>query len=545
MQSFTATFYDAEEKIWSGPKRKQFYGSNMTLGEVALLEWSRNPEKIVQIMDSTGEIKTAAELAHESKIIANNLMRLGLDAHDVVGIAANNSTYLTAVVVAAFLCGAPINALYPYFDKDSVKIVFEVTTPKIIFCDVHNYEIIKSARDELHLTADIYLLNGVIHGVRNVKELLVPVETVDLHSLSFPCTHLSGDHTAVILCSSGTTGTPKGSLCSHEALMNLPTFQNTTSDTVLFTFSTLYWASGLWTFTAAILNGAKRIITNKPFTPEYFLRLIDTYRITHIISGPEYIAQVLQNATAETSARLSSIQYLLCGGSKVPQVISEKFNALLGTQPKPGLVVAYGMSELSTMLSQNDGGPGKRREGTEGKLTPNMQVCITTKNGEKLGINMPGIINIRTPYAWLGYYRNKEVTEKSLSNGWLITSDIGYFDEDGFLHVCSRDNDVFKSRNFQIYPQQIEEVIMQVPGVLEVCVFGIPDLVTTNFIACAVVRTNNIEGERLTVAKVEEYVAENMAAIYQIKGGVFFLNELPKTGSGKVLRRKVYDLVKS
>lgn len=116
MEPFTGSYFDSREKIWHGPKRKNLYNSDLTLGEIAFAQLRRSPRKIIQIMDSTGETLTAQELMDYSLNLARNLMALHLKPKDVVGLYAQNTTHVATVMLASFLCGTPVNALFPGFD---------------------------------------------------------------------------------------------------------------------------------------------------------------------------------------------------------------------------------------------------------------------------------------------------------------------------------------------------------------------------------------------------------------------------------------------
>ena len=125
MFPLTATYYDPQQKIWSGPEKKDLYHESMTLGEVAFVEFSKNPQKIIQINDSTNENLTAAEFLDHVTALSKNFLKLGLKAGDVVGLYSHNFTHTATVMVASYLCGTPVNALYPGFDKgDKNKILF-------------------------------------------------------------------------------------------------------------------------------------------------------------------------------------------------------------------------------------------------------------------------------------------------------------------------------------------------------------------------------------------------------------------------------------
>uniref|UniRef100_A0A1B0AXC9 AMP-dependent synthetase/ligase domain-containing protein n=1 Tax=Glossina palpalis gambiensis TaxID=67801 RepID=A0A1B0AXC9_9MUSC len=542
MPVYYGTNYDSTNKIWSGPKQKDFYNYEMTLGEAIVEQLHLIPDKVVQIMDSTGEQVKAKDLLMNSKNIVKNFVAMGLMRGDVIGLYASNTTHLSAVILAAWLTGLRTHAAYEGCDKDELKIIFDLSKPKILFCDLENSYKAQAANQELNLKAKIYLMHSSIDAqLPSVTELMEIKEHLPDMAL-FPCFPLNGDDAAVILCSSGTTGPPKGVLCSHQTLLNCHGFQTFTPNSVAFTFSSTYWWSGLCVLKETLLKGGLRIITNQPFSPEYFLHLIERYKITHVIANPSQLAELClkQNNLANIGQRMSSIDTMMCCGSKVLPILSTKMLQLLKSDNEyQRFLVTYGFSEISALLASNYLG----QLDTEGLLAPNLQVRIVDRSENLLGPNEHGEIQCRFPYKWLGYLNNPTATQKCLTDNWFRTGDIGYFDEDGCLHICSRIGDVFKSNNIQIYPEKVENILMKLRGVQECCVFGQPDVIKINLVACAVVKTKDSEGENLNEAKVYQFVEEELPPVYHLKGGIYFLERLPRTGSGKLLRRKVIEML--
>lgn len=123
MFPLTGTVYDSAQKIWSGPERKDLYHENMTLGEATFLGYSKNPEKIIQINDSTNERMTAREFLGHAATLAKNLLKMGVQVGDVVGLYAQNATHTATVMMSAFLCGTPVNAVYFGFDKGKARLL--------------------------------------------------------------------------------------------------------------------------------------------------------------------------------------------------------------------------------------------------------------------------------------------------------------------------------------------------------------------------------------------------------------------------------------
>ncbi|XP_061386670.1 long-chain-fatty-acid--CoA ligase-like [Musca vetustissima] len=450
-------------------------------------------------------------------------------------------------MVASFLAGTPVNALYPGFDKDSVSVIYKVTRPKILFCEVSNYPIAQDINRELQLEAKIFIMNDDerLQGVGHIEDLLKIEKSQIKSDFRYGCHDLNGDDIALIMCSSGTTGTPKGVMCSHRSLLNQKVCLTLKSDSIISTFSTMYWISGILMMLSSLTSGCLRVITSRSFTTDYFLGLIERHKITHFFASGTYMAELCMYKDIEHIQRaLASIDTLLVAGSKIPLAVQEKMNGILACNTRrPGFNVVYGMTELSGILSSNLYYVADGLEGTEGKLLPNTRVQICDKKGQRLGAMEHGEICIWTPYPWKGYFKNPEATKKALKHDWLQTGDIGFFDTEGFLHVCSRDNDVFKSNNFQIYPPMIEDVIYRLPGIAETCIVGIPDLVAANLIGCAVVRNKTVEGLKLSTRDVVEHVKAHMGSMYHITDGVYFIESLPKTGSGKIKRSKVLELI--
>ncbi|XP_034652532.1 LOW QUALITY PROTEIN: luciferin 4-monooxygenase [Drosophila subobscura] len=531
------TKYDSIERIWSGAKDKEYYGPDMTLGEVALIILRLYSDKVMQVFDPTGEELTGGQLLLQSRRLAHAFQRLRLQRGDVVGISATNTTYLTEVVIAALLNGTPINPLHPQFDSETVAYMYEITKPKVIFCDLDNYETLRAVKNSLKFKTELILLTGSLPGVRNIQDLLADGSIEYDEKTLFACPHLSGDDTAFIITSSGVTGLPKGVTRSHRSLLNgakIP--QLFTSETVLFCISPLYWISCVFTLLASLVNGCKRVITNRPFSVHYFADLVQRHRVSFVLTVPHQMALLARSPSPqreELAERMQSVRSFVCSGSKVPLGIWRRLYELLGADR---FAVLYGLSEVGG-ISKNVGGP----LGSEGKLLRNVQVRILDEQAQALGPNQTGQIHVRLGQRWGGYYHNPQDTQMAITpdGQWLLTGDHGYFDDDGCLHFQTRDSDVFKYNHFPVYPKQIEDVVHHLPGVHEVAIFGIPDEISTNLTACAVVRDDSDAGRAVTANDITGIVEQHLSEAFHIRGGVFFVDNLPKTQNQKIQRRRI------
>lgn len=305
-------------------------------------------------------------------------------------------------------------------------------------------------------------------------------------------------------------------------------------DDVMLCFSSLYWLSGFGTLISTTIRGATRIITTESFSPELFLYIVEKYKVTVALSAPSYVAVLLQSDRLNQSS-LSSIKKYLCGGSFVAKELCEELNKYL---INGSIQVGYGMTEISGLLSLND---SRKHYKSVGKLAANSKVKLIDDNGIRVGVNETGEICCKPLYPFLGYYGSEESTTQILdAEGWIHTGDMGYFDDDGFLYIVDRKKDILKCMNYQISPSEIESIILSCDGVSNVCVVGVPDLIRTELPAAVIVRAN--VGSKVMSDVIEDLVKQNCSDFKQLRGGVYFVDSLPMTPSGKILRRKVRDL---
>lgn len=260
---------------------------------------------------------------------------------------------------------------------------------------------------------------------------------------------------------------------------------------------------------------------------------MEKYKVTKTLSSPSYVALILQ-CEGLCQRSLSSIETYWCGGSFVASDLCEKMNKYL---TNGFLQVAYGMTEIAGLLSSN---VSKENVKSVGRLVYNSKVKLIDANGRNCGVNENGEICCMPMYHFTGYYGDEENTRQILDeDGWIHSGDIGYFDEDGFLYIVDRKKDIMKYMNYQISPSEIEDIILNVEGVTNVCVVGIPDPIKMELPAAVVVKKS--VGPKITAEKIKDLIKDTCSDFKQLRGGVYFVDSLPMTPSGKVLRRKVKD----
>lgn len=304
--------------------------------------------------------------------------------------------------------------------------------------------------------------------------------------------------------------------------------------TKILCFSSLYWISGLLTLVSGTLGHSVRIITTKEFSPDLMLEMIEKYQITHTFTPPSSIAMTIKCPAIKTT-NLSSLQSWWSGGSFVHNEIIEKMNRYL---PNGEVNIGYGITEIAGGIAIDF--PHLKAH-TVGQLAPGVSLKIVDENGLRLGPGRDGEICFDSKYKFLGYYGNAEATQEMFDDdGFVMSGDIGHFDDDGYLYLVDRKKDILKYKNRQISPSEIESVIMKHDGVKMVSVVGVPDIECTDLPAAVIIKS---EQSTVTSSEISQMVQSKLNDAKQLRGGIYFMDSLPMTPSGKVIRRKVKEIV--
>jgi long-chain acyl-CoA synthetase len=203
------------------------------------------------------------------------------------------------------------------------------------------------------------------------------------------------------------------------------------------------------------------------------------------------------------------------------------------------MINVYGLTEITPMGTATPWG-GDEKPGTVGIPFPNTDLkVIDLETGTKeMKIGESGEICFKGPQVMMGYYKKPEETANVMRDGWLLTGDIGFMDEDGYVTIVDRKKDMIIASGFNVYPKEIDELLMTHPKVLEVCTIGIPDSYRGENIKVYIVPK---PGQTITEEEVQAFCRKTLAA-YKVPKLVEFIDTLPKSAVGKILRRELRDL---
>ena len=268
--------------------------------------------------------------------------------------------------------------------------------------------------------------------------------------------------------------------------------------------------------------------------PKAIIELLKKHKPRFLPGIPTIFVGLLYNPEFR-KLDLSYIRAFISGGAPLPEDIIRELRDLTGAT----ILEIYGSTETAPLIAANPF-DGKIKPGTVGLPAPDTDIKIvdpaTGKKECKIG--EAGEILVKGPQVMMGYCKNEEETKKALKGGWYYTGDIGFFDEDGYLTLVDRKKDLIIASGYNISPVEIDNVLFDHPKILEACVIGVPDKYRGETVKAFVVVK---KGEVLTEEEVVNYCKENLAA-YKVPKIIEFVDELPKSVVGKILRRKLREM---
>ena len=521
----------------------------ITMPEALTRSASRFPDKPALVY--FGTFITYRELETLVNRFARALLALGVKKGDKVAMILPNIPQFIIAEYAAFRIGAVSvmnNPLYTAHElthqlKDSdssVMVTLDLFHPvarklqeatgakKAILCGLGDY--LPEPLKPLFPPADVPAAEGVYHFMDLVGPQ--PADPVPNQA--------SLEDLGALIYTGGTTGLSKGVMLSHANIsFNAQQFRTwyvgfkDGEESMLAIFPFFHAAGWTGLKNTSIYAGWTDILVPRP-EPDRILDLLEKFKPS-LLPGVSTIFVALLHSERFQKMDLSFVKAYLTGSA--PMAV-ETIKMLKERRNVP-LVNVYGLTEITPMGTATPWG-GDEKPGTVGIPLPNTDLKIVDLETGKQ--EMPngeaGEICFKGPQVMMGYYKNTEETDKVLIDGWLYTGDIGFMDADGYVTIVDRKKDMILASGFNIYPKEIDELLMTHPKVLEVCTIGIPDAYRGETVKTFVVPR---PGETLTAEEVVAFCRQTLAA-YKVPKIVEFLEALPKSAVGKILRRELRDL---
>ena len=488
------------------------------------------------VIDDKGSGKvvvwTYAELEAQSNRVANVLLALGSGPGRKVIWCGPNSPEVVAVMNATRKIGAVAVPLNYRLTPEEALYVINHSDAEIAYVDAEYAGLFAGLRDQLPKVAHILAVGGP------APQGMLGDDHIAAASDQSPDVGAAGGTGGTMIYTSGTTGRPKGAVRTGAGdpavIGGLLGLFGYTSDDIYLTSGPLYH-SGPSAFMAAGLAFGQTIVVQRKFDPEDWLRLVDTYRVSSTFSAPALIRMVCA-LPAEVKQRYdrSSMRVMLANAAPWSFALKQQYVADF---PPESLWEVYGSTELGvdSVLEPKD---QLRKPGSCGKPAPGIEIRLLDDDGREVtgtGPDHAGEVYVRSAGVFDAYYKNDASYDASSRGDFHTVGDVGYWDDEGYLYICDRKTDMIISGGMNIYPAEIEAALDQHPEIYDVAVFGVPSEQWGEIVHATVVLS---PGSSLTAEQVTAFGREHLAS-YKVPRSVDFTGELPRTGSGKILKRQL------
>jgi long-chain acyl-CoA synthetase len=367
-------------------------------------------------------------------------------------------------------------------------------------------------------------------------EVIVPGEFEKLVGAAQPVTELverDASATAVILYTSGTTGTPKGAELTHANLLTNCEHANTlfdvAGDTVTLGALPLFHSFGQTCVLNSAVFAGSTVTLLPRFEPVKALEIIERDRVT-VFEGVPTMYGAMLHAPGRERIDASSLKVCASGGAAMPVELMRAFEQAFGCV----ILEGYGLSETSPVASFNH--PDRERKpGSIGTPIEGVEMKVVDEQDNEVPDGEVGEIVIRGHNVMKGYLGRPDATDEAMRGGWFHSGDMARRDADGYFFIVDRKKDMIIRGGFNVYPREVEEVLYEHPAVREAAVLGIPDSEQGEEVGAAVVLK---DGEQATPEELMEYVKGQLAA-YKYPRRVWFVDDLPKGPTGKILKREI------
>jgi long-chain acyl-CoA synthetase len=478
------------------------------------------PHKIALIFESKSF--TYRQLDQLASRVANGLRGLGVKKGDRVALFLPNIPEFIISYLGILKLGAIAVSVNVMFKREEVSHVLNDCAAKIV--------ITTEAQCKYVSTTDLPQLQQILIAEGENDKGLSLAKLMANADLRAKAIEVEGHSPASIVYTSGTTGFSKGATLSHGNVISNMYAQNRccrmTADDKLLLYLPLFHCFGQNAILNAGLNACATIVLQRRFELEQVLKNIIVHNITMFFGVPTVFIKLLK---ANISPKvLQNIRYYFSAAASMPVTVVQHWQSQYGLTIHEG----YGLTETSPCACYNH--DLQYKFGSVGMPIENVEMKIVDSYGQQLLPGELGEIAIRGPNVMLGYWNRPQATAQAIKNGWFHTGDLGRIDEQGFFYIVDRLKDMINMSGFKVYPNEVEQVIYQHPGVAEVAIYGVPDPEKGELVKANIVTKNSQQS--LTALEIKEFCSQRLAN-YKIPREISFVTDLPKNPTGKVLKR--------
>ena len=491
----------------------------------------RTPEKLALVDAHSGRELTYRELNQRAGKFAGYLLNeLGLKRGDRLSLLAKNCAEYYEILFACSKSGVILNTLNWRLAVPELAYVLNDCQPRLLIYEAEFQETAAALEESMDLEHLLVLGDPVRGSQLSYREALQSDKTAPPVDPK-----LTYDEIWAIIYTSGTTGRPKGAQVTYgnffyNAVGMGQAIDLTSRDVNLNVLPTFH-IGGLGLYACPTFHAGGTVVVMRSFDPGKFLALIEEYQVTAFLLVPS-IYLILEDYPDFDQFDLSSVRSWASGGSPLPAALVRRY-------AQKGIIIqqGFGMTETGPtvfIISKKD---AVRKAGSVGKPVLHTEVSIQDRQGSILGPNQVGELCIRGGNVTTGYWNRPEATREALRGGWLHSGDAAKYDQEGFYTIVDRWKDMYISGGENVYPAEVESVIYQHPAVAEAAVIGVPHP-RWQEVGKAVVVIKG--GHSLNEEELIEFCRGKLAK-YKIPRSAVFVEALPRTAAGKVLKRELQE----
>jgi len=467
--------------------------------------------------------------------IAHSLLTEGVKKGDKIALMMKNSDMFMFVYYAIMKVGAvavPVN--FRLTTREITYILNDSDSSIVFFDDEYCETIYQSTQGNEKVKFAISIGVRTAPGQKRLDEVITSIETD-------PLIQVEEWDDAQILYTSGTTGLPKGVLLDHHRVLHASIrnamIQKMDSNDRILHIAPLFHAAQLNVFMITSNYLGCTQVVHEAFVPEEVLNAIDKYKITLYFGVPTMYNFLLQVKDRD-KYNLTSVTRCTYGAAPMPSELIKKAMKMFETD------------QFINLCGLTEGGPGgiallpsehKDKLGTCGKAQFNDEAQVVNDFGEQIKPGEVGELILRCESVMKEYYKKPEETQKVLRNGWIYTGDLATIDIDGYINLVDRKKDMIISGGENIYSTEVEQILYKHPNILEAAVIGVPDEIWGETVAAVVVAK---AGKKLEHNEIIAFCRRELAG-YKVPRLIFEYSEIPRNASGKVLKYKLRDEIKT
>ncbi len=485
-------------------------------------------DRPAMIDGSTGRVLTYGALADLTARFAGGLAARGFGKGSVLAAMLPNVPEYFVAFHGTATTGGTITTINPTYGSEEVNYQLRDAGARFLVTIPMFAETARAAAEDTGVE-EIFVLGDSPAGFTPAIELLASDPYEGFADVN------PREDVVVLPYSSGTTGLPKGVMLTHYNLSsNLSQGQHAIvmsgqQDRVIAVLP-FFHIYGMQVLMNGVIHHGATVVTLPRFDLEQFLTVLQDQKVTQAYLVPPIVLALAKHPIVD-QFDLSSLQIIFSGAAPLGAELAEEASARIGCE----VVQGYGLTESSPITHATP--PGEYRPGSIGVAVSNTEVRVVDPvSGADLGIGADGEIWIRGPQVMKGYLNNPEATAITVDpEGWLHTGDIGHVDEDGHYYIVDRLKELIKYKGFQVAPAELEALLLTHPAIGDAAVIGVPDVEAGEVPKAFVVLK---PGHEATEADIRDHVAAHVATYKQVRL-IEFVDSIPKSASGKILRREL------